>query len=572
MIYYFLYVIITDMLQKIKIPQKKFFDHLLNKGFSFNTIILSLCIIVTLRMLLENFSNPTSTGIISNPITLISFLSFYTAVFLSTVLVYKVFTNLDIKKITNFSLVTFLVILIPPIWDLVFTGGYCLSYTMDTGINLVKIFFTMGSHAPGCGISWGMRVAVITTVITSFLFIRTHTEHRNKTFVAIIGAIIMYSTILFQGAWLSIIGTVYEHIQHLVSNTGSLWLIQNSLKESFFATHHGFTLTEIWNNKQGESFSLFMMRLHIISITIVGWFIIKNSFKNIYTWFIKILPWKRIVMFIFFSVIGMVVADKLVFIKILSNPVNISGFITLCLGFIFHGITAIIVNDISDYDLDKVAHPERPLPSGLLSVEQYRNLGIVTCILGVMATVSINYTVTIFLIGVQSLYYMYTVQPLRLKQHWFNGLWIYAGIGLCVLATGYFFTSTNQVLLHAPWKLFSIIAFVFSITAFQKDIPDAFADRQFNINSLPVHIGEKRAIITSLIITPLLFGWLSFVFHSWILGVITVVFTCTLTYRVISFIQADEILKHKKIVDFVNTYIIHMALFFLFLIIDILLK
>lgn len=545
-----------------------FLDKILNQESSFWSMCTSICVVIMIRIILENFSNPFYTGSMSTFITMISFYSFFSAVFLSIGYVLYFFTKISINKIFNIVTLISLSILIPPVWDLITTGGHTLGYTTETGLNLIKIFFTMGSHAPGSGISWGVRMAVTTTLIISFIFIKQHTRFSsNKIFSATLGTIAVYIAILTQGAWLSTIGTLAEIFGVTIKNQGAFWLYGIAIKESFFATHHGVSIFSVWDTgKTTESFSLFMMRLHLISIFVVGWFIIKSSLQNIYTWLSEVLPWKRIVMFIFFSIIGMVIADKLVFVKIITNPVNISGFIVLCLGFVFHGITAIIVNDISDYELDKLAHPERPLPSGLISVDTYKNLGIVTFVLGVLSTISINYTVTVFLIGVQCLYYIYTVYPLRLKRHWLNGLWIYTGIGLCVLSVGYFFTSTDQTLLNAPWNLLIPIALVFSITAFQKDIPDAFADKQFSINSFPVYIGEKRALIMSSIITPILFGSLTYLFQSWILGGVTIIFTITLIYKVLNFINSGSKNENKKLINFVNTYIVFMTIFFLILI------
>lgn len=534
-------------------------------------IFASLSVVILLRIILENFSNPFFTGSIGNFVTMISFFSFYMAVFLSITYVLYFFTKKPIKNIFNITVLISLSILIAPVWDLVFTGGHRLSYTTETGFNLIKIFFTMGSHDVSSGISWGMRVAVLITLIISFFFIKQNTYSNNKLRIAFMGTLFVYAVILIQGAWLSIIGTLGEFLGIVIKNQGVFWVSRTVIKNSFFATHHGLGTFFDWSiMKDTESFSLFMMRLHLISVTIAGWYIIKSGFSNIYTWFTKILPWKRIVMFIFFSLIGMVMADKLVFIKIVTNPVNISGFIMLCLGFVFHGITAIIVNDISDYDLDTVAHPERPIPSGLISLSEYKNLGIVTFVLGVLATISVNYTVTIFLIGIQSLYYIYTTYPLRLKRHWFHGLWIYVGIGLCILAVGYFFAASSQTLLKAPWKVFFIIAGVFSITAFQKDIPDAFADRQFGISSVPVVVGERNAVFISIVITPLLFGFLSYFFKSWTLCVVTIVFTSILLIKLIK-IERNPTEQYKYLVNYVNTYIVCMSVFFLVLIMLILL-
>lgn len=545
-----------------------FLDTLFNQKNSFWNIFTSISIIIFLRIILENFSNPFFTGSMSNFVVMISFYTFYMAVFLSIACILHFFTNIDIKKTFNIVVLISLSILIPPVWDLIFTGGHSLSYTTETGFNLLKIFFTMGSHAQSSGISWGMRVAVIITLIISFIFIKQKTRFLNKKILsAFVGTVIVYTLILIQGAWLSIIGTMVEILGITVKNQGAFWVSGAAVKESFFLTHHGLSVFPGWTiEKNVESFSLFIMRLHLISIFVVGWFIIKNSFSGIYTWFSKILPWKRIFMFIFFAVIGMVLADKLIFAKIIINPVDISGFIILCLSFVFHGITAIIVNDVSDYELDKIAHPERPLPSGLISIETYKKIGIITCILGILSTVSINYTVTIFLLGVQGFYYIYTVNPLRLKRHWLNGLWIYTGIGLCVLCVGYFFASPDQILLNAPWKVFMIIAGIFSLTAFQKDIPDAIADKQFNIESFPVWFGQEKSLFVSIVITPILFGFLAYFFHSWILGGVVILFTSALGICLFYFLNDITLNKYKKITRFVDTYILGMGVFFLCLI------
>ena len=170
------------------------------------------------------------------------------------------------------------------------------------------------------------------------------------------------------------------------------------------------------------------------------------------------------------------------------------------------------LNDYIDVEIDKTAHPERPLPRGEISPSTARTIGIsgivIACVLSVAMMSAI---VTVVVVIAAALMVSY---ELFLKQRGFIG-----NITIAVL-TGMIFLFGGAVVGKVEWNL--VIAAMAALVSvgreIAKDIQDMDSDE--GRKTLPMMIGVKRASIVAaaffvlgpiLSIWPLvdhMFGWL----------------------------------------------------------------
>jgi homogentisate phytyltransferase/homogentisate geranylgeranyltransferase len=178
----------------------------------------------------------------------------------------------------------------------------------------------------------------------------------------------------------------------------------------------------------------------------------------------------------------------------LVNPFSLLLPLMACLAA---NIYIVGLNQIEDVEIDRINKPHLPIASGEFSLKDAAwivslagGLSLVLAVLGgkfLLATVLFS-----VLIGTA-----YSLPPIRLKRF---PLWA----SLCILSVrgaivnlGLFLHYTDQLglPLHIPGKLWALTAFVllFSIViAIFKDIPDLEGDRQFNITTFTVQLGQAR--------------------------------------------------------------------------------
>ena len=84
----------------------------------------------------------------------------------------------------------------------------------------------------------------------------------------------------------------------------------------------------------------------------------------------------------------------------------------------------VTLNDVFDYELDKVERPERPLPSGILTINEGMTLGISLLLLGVFAAAQVSSLSTIIACGIAFTAVWYDAVG---KHHWYGPI----NMGLC---------------------------------------------------------------------------------------------------------------------------------------------
>ncbi len=156
-----------------------------------------------------------------------------------------------------------------------------------------------------------------------------------------------------------------------------------------------------------------------------------------------------------------------------------------------------IINDILDFEIDKINRPDRPLPSKLISIKAalfyYAILNLIALYL------LIHTNLNAFIIGLISIivifFYSYSFKKRGLIGNFVVGFMT----GLAFIFGGVIGGNVESLIFPAIFAL--MINFAREIL---KDVEDLEGDKQLGLNTFPIQYGEKKAFIVFSIITELL--------------------------------------------------------------------
>ena len=150
------------------------------------------------------------------------------------------------------------------------------------------------------------------------------------------------------------------------------------------------------------------------------------------------------------------------------------------------------LNQLEDVEIDRINKPHLPLASGEFSRREGEWIVAITGVLAI--ALALWQGVYLFVMVATSLLIgtAYSLPPLRLKRFPFwASLCIFTVRGLIVNLGLYLHFSQGAAILPGVWALSSfVLVFTFAIAIF-KDMPDAEGDRQYNISTLTLRLGQK---------------------------------------------------------------------------------
>ncbi len=150
------------------------------------------------------------------------------------------------------------------------------------------------------------------------------------------------------------------------------------------------------------------------------------------------------------------------------------------------------INDYFDYKIDKINRPQRPLVTGLVGLSTAKWLGVLLFITGTILAFQLNWGARFLAIaGALPLMVFYT-QILK-------GLPLIGNIAVAmILGLAFLFAGAA---VGNPGPLLVPAALAFSLTLVReliKDIADMDGDRQANLTTFPLLVGEAAAIMTAI--------------------------------------------------------------------------
>ena len=147
------------------------------------------------------------------------------------------------------------------------------------------------------------------------------------------------------------------------------------------------------------------------------------------------------------------------------------------------------LNDICDVEIDKINDQKRPLPSGRVTMREAKILTVALFAAALSLAYVVNIWAFTFTLIFSFLGIAYSVPPLRFKDGLFANIIWGIGIGTAIIGGA----SVGEVNIHAIAAAFTM-AFLTAGCGFTKDLKDLKGDRALNIHTLPIILGEKKAI------------------------------------------------------------------------------
>ncbi len=469
--------------------------------------------IAIIRTFLENASGRSAQDIATTDVqTLVHYVLFYIPAILVIVLTVWFFTKRDILLVSRVALFGFLVVLIPPVLDLIISGGagYRIAYLLVFPAGLFSNFITLfGDHVLP-GITPGIRIEICLIVAATFLYIYT----RRKSIVyALLGSTTVYSLIFVLLALPSVLNMADQYV----------WLL--SIKNSLIG--HQYFHPSVAFVSESRTFEMYFnvvisQVLYVWGVVCFAAFAYIWNPKKIKAIFKNSRP-ERVFHYLLMLTLGIGIAASLGFIALPFSVWN--DYLTLgllALSFYFAWMFAVGCNDIADLTSDTISNSTRPLVTGILTVTDVRQANAVFLGLAVLGGYLTGHYALFMVLVFTAVYYVYSVPPLQLKRFVGINAFLISLATLSAVLAGYYTVSVDPRVGSFPkeWGLLIILAY--TLIANVKDIKDSEGDSAVGVYTIPVLLGPRRGkqviavlAIVMLASVPVILGaptlWLPFV-------------------------------------------------------------
>lgn len=373
-----------------------------------------------------------------------------------------------------------------PVLDMLRTGGgmFWSFYLLGTPKELLPEFLSFFGNLPSGIVYFGPRIMSFLIVLLSFGLVFLKTRNIIKSGLSALGA---YMILFFMGAIPSFLAYAYyffersikianvsaTDIMQLFSGTGRLWGVQFGDLRYVLA----YNLNQIF-----FLFSLALFLLLVFAINRAKFFaVVKNA---------------RFAQLVYHSglfLIGM----GLGFLAYPENfNLNIfSVFAASCLlaSVWLSWLASVVINDIYDFEIDKISNPERPLQKEIFTTKEYSQLGTVFFLLAVLGGMAVDIKFAGLLVVYQFLAWTYSATPYRLKRFPIIATLISAFASLIILFIGFALLSGEQNINGLSWRIILLLLISLTLSLPIKDFKDIEGDKKDGVWTIPVIFGEERS-------------------------------------------------------------------------------
>ncbi len=261
----------------------------------------------------------------------------------------------------------------------------------------------------------------------------------------------------------------------------------------------------------GTLFLILLIQLFVVvTIFMFIWKreMLKNYFSNM-----KVL---RSLHFVFMTAVGFIVLSQLNgYIFEVTDPINITFFVLPSLCMVLTWQFTAMVNDIYDIEIDRFAHPDRPLVTGEICLSTYRNTAIVFAVLSFLISLYLGLLLTLLNLTFIVAALMYSINPIRFKERVYG----YVCVGYASIVAFHFGVYSHILwtlsIEEGRWFLFdsipifsdvisiSLVIFVaLSLSPYINALSDYEGDKEFGVKNIYTIYGREKGkkIVTVLIV------------------------------------------------------------------------
>ncbi len=458
----------------------KIIGKLENQKISLYGWLISIFAIVFLRNFLESYSTRRNYfNLELHPFIFFHAPAFYLFYVLFFIVFLYFFTKERIEKISKIALFAFLIILLPPIIDLVLTngaGGLSMQYMENSNppenfSDFFQIFsrafiyssqgilFFAKDNIPNLmtalfRFNYGIRIqcGILLLGFVWYIFLKT-----KNILKVLLGLLSLYSIMV---------------LRFIFPLPLYVWRLASSLNPSF---KYEYTIA-----------AFYFIGICILSFI---WFFVFNKEK--FFAFLKNARLTRVFNNIALLGLGLYLAKVPIFNPLSISPADWLLIIMAVISLLLYWFSAIGYDDLADEKIDRISNQHRPLPQNKFTREEFKTLTNLSRIASYVAAFIVGYAFFIFILLRSLVGYLYSCFPLRLKRFPVLATFTNGFALLLAIYAGFLIKTTNSIF-DFPWKLaiFVLIAFTLGVTA--KDIKDYQGDKAGGIYTIPVLFGLER--------------------------------------------------------------------------------
>ena len=423
--------------------------------------VIAFLFYVSLRMYLETYSDNIQVSL--NQLRF--FYPFYIDMFLHNfssivcvalifIIIFRLATKKKVKSVAQIIFLFFFIVILPPIIDLIISSGKGLNITYlfpETHKDLLHRFLTFGGDYKMIGVTPGMRIEVAIALFLSFLYFYISTSKLLRS--------IFYVFLIYFSLFLVVITPFF-------------------LKLIFSLFH----LVTLYYNRILFHYYLLIILFECI---LLAYLANKDRFRLI----IKDMRPFRTGHALVMLMLGVVIGLKGGHFVLSAN--NFFHFLLIPVSIIFACLAAILVNNVEDYEIDKISNKERPLAAGLIDFDSYKKLIFPFLAAAFLYSAAVSSKALFIILLCILNYLLYSVSPIRLKRIPVLSKIVISFNSLFVIMLG--FIVVNGSLMRFPQVLYPVILIGFTLAANFIDIKDYEGDKKVGLKTLPTIFGLKKS-------------------------------------------------------------------------------
>jgi 4-hydroxybenzoate polyprenyltransferase len=465
---------------------EKILDDVSSKKTNFLIWFLAFLATIALRVYIEKFIASPSLQMSEVIIEYLHNFLFFLILFLIIWLICSQILKENPLKLANIMQWGFWIILLPPLLDIVKTGGevYWSFYVLNDINGVLVQFLTFFGDAPSGIVYYGTKITFTLAILFVFFLIFI----KSKSFwKAIGGGFLTYLAIFFMGNFPNIFVFAYNAFGKIkpVTEIKIYEIIQ------FFGAPSKIFGLEYQSLKYAFAYNLDLIYLLFLSILVPMIFFISDRQKF---WAVfHNMRWPQIVYHGGLFLIGMGLG-------LLSYPENyslnifsVAAVLALLNSTNLAWMASVVVNDIYDYNIDAISSPWRPLQQKIFTTSEYKNFGIIVFILSLLGGLIVGVKFMALLLVYQILAYFYSADPYRLKKLPVLATFLSTVTALVILFMGFTLVSGDQNIQGLSGKIVVLLLLSFTLSLPIKDFKDIAGDKRYQIWTIPVLLGEDRA-------------------------------------------------------------------------------
>ncbi len=449
------------------------------------TAALSFSGVVALRIFIDFFVASRELSFSEILIEYLHNFFFFLIAFLLIWLFLSLILRDNPAKLAGFIISAFWLIIFPPILDMIKTGGkvYLSFYLLSDFKTLLGQFMTLFGKLPSGIAYFGTKIVFLAAVILCACLVFYKTKNIIKSLVSAAGVYIIF---FFMGSF----PTLFVFAYNLISGGKKISGIQPFHIAQFFGVPAKLFGLEFNNLKYSLAYNLDLIYylLLLLILAVLFFAIDKDKFfaviKNLR------LPQSIVHGGLFFTGLG---------IGLWAYPQNLNinifsaaAALDLVAAIFLAWIASIIINDISDFSIDAISNPARPLQEKIFNVLEYKQMGIILFLLSLLGGLIIGAKFAALLVIYQFLAWAYSAEPFRLKKFPLVATLVSSAALLVILFMGFTLVSGGNNLEGLPWRIILLLLISFTLVLPLKDFRDIEGDRRDKIWTIPVIFGDKN--------------------------------------------------------------------------------